>query len=144
MGANGRQAGLAATLIVIASLAFLPGVPGNFQLDDLEKLAPVQRLVAGDVTWSYTVFSNRSGFLGRPVAMASFAANALVTGLAVAPFRLVNIALHALCGLLAWRLVARVMARDVALQAVSRWVAPAVAVTWVLLPIHVSTVLYVV
>ncbi len=144
MGANGRQAGLAATLIVIAALAFLPGVPGNFQLDDLENLAPVQRLVAGDVTWSYTVFSNRSGFLGRPVAMASFAANALVTGLAVAPFRLVNIALHALCGLLAWRLVARVMARDVALQAVSRWVAPAVAVTWVLLPIHVSTVLYVV
>ena len=144
MGANVRQAGLAATLIVVAACAFLPGVPGNFQLDDLENLAPVQRLVAGDVTWSYAVFSNRSGMLGRPVAMASFAANALATGLAVAPFRLVNIALHALCGLLAWRLVVRVLAVDPTLHRVSRWVAPAIAMAWVLLPIHVSTVLYVV
>ncbi len=142
--ANGRRAGIAATLIVFAALAFLPGVQGNFQLDDLENLAPVQRLVAGDVTWSYAAFTNRSGMLGRPVAMASFASNALLTGLAVAPFRLVNIALHAICGLLAWRLVERVLRHDPALQSARCWLGPAIAVAWVLLPIHVSTVLYVV
>lgn len=144
MRSNGRRTGITATLIVLAALAFLPGVPGNFQLDDLENLAPIQRLVAGDVTWSYAVFSNRSGALGRPVAMASFATNALATGLAVAPFRLVNIALHALCGLLAWRLLERVLRHDPALQAARHWAGPAIAVAWVLLPIHVSTVLYVV
>lgn len=144
MRANGRRDGIAAALIVLAALAFLPGVTGNFQLDDIENLAPIQRLVAGDVTWSYAVFSNRSGMLGRPVAMASFAANALATGLSVAPFRLVNLLLHALCGLLAWRLAQRVVDLDPALQGARRWLGPLIGVAWVLLPIHVSTVLYVV
>lgn len=139
-----RRNVLAALLILAGALAFVPGVYGNFQLDDVENLAPVQRLLAGDVTASYAVFSNRSGLLGRPVAMASFAANALVTGLNVAPFRLVNIALHAICGVLAWRLTERVLRADPGLAAARPWLAPLIGVAWVLLPIHVSTVLYVV
>ncbi len=140
----GRRGVIAAVLIVAAALAFLPGTTGNFQLDDVENLAPVQRLLDGDVTWHYTVFGNRSGLLGRPMAMASFALNAWATGLGVLPFRLVNIALHALCGLLLWRVAARVLREDSSLATARGWLGPAIAVVWVLLPIHVSTVLYVV
>jgi tetratricopeptide (TPR) repeat protein len=139
-----RRNVIVAAAIVSAALAFLPGIAGNFQLDDIENLAPVQRMLAGDVTWQYTVFSNRSGVLGRPVAMASFVLNAWATGLDVTPFRLGNIALHALCGLLVWRLVEQVLHGDRTLAGARQWLPPAIAVGWVLLPIHVSTVLYVV
>lgn len=135
---------LVAALVVLACVAFLPGVDAHFQLDDLENLAPIQRLVDGAVTWQYAIFSNRSGLFGRPVSMAAFALNAWATGLEAAPFRVVNLALHAICGLLVWRLAEHVLRNDRSLSGSRGWLAPAIAVGWMLLPIHVSTVLYVV
>jgi hypothetical protein len=91
--------------------------------------------------WDY-VMGNRSGPLGRPVSMASFVLEKLFLGNSLAVSKLVNIAVHLLNGglviCLFWLLFRQVEVRGY------RWLAIALGAAWLLSPLHVSTVLYVV
>lgn len=130
----------AVAALVVA--AFVPGLGGAFMLDDAANLAPVGRWLRGEIDWWGAIASVRSGPLGRPIATASFIANAFATGLSPFAFKLVNVLLHVACGLALWRLLARLLRRDPALSAHAARVAAYLALLWALLPIQVSTVLY--
>lgn len=138
------RAGLLAVL-VLAALVYWPGLNGPFLFDDpVNLLIPMRAWLAGDTGWQEIVFGNRSGLLGRPLSMLTFAANAALTGLDVAPFKATNLAIHLLCGTVLYALLARLLRRDPFLATRASAVALLCTSVWLLHPMQVSTVLYVV
>lgn len=149
---NGRLApgALAGLLFCVVALAtagiYWGGLGGAFILDDEENL---QRLggLTSPLTFSQLVdflSSRLSGPLGRPVSMLTFALQH--DGWPADPqrFKLVNLVIHLANGTVLFLLL-------LAIQRVTRpaghaypWVALVGASLWLLHPIHVSTVLYVV
>lgn len=135
-------AALLACLAVVA--VYWRGLDGGFLLDDFENLAPVERFIQGETDWRPAVFDNRSGPLHRPVAMATFTLDAAFWGLHAAPMKATNLAIHLLCGLLIVALVRRLLGRSGVAPPPASAGALLIGAVWLLLPIHVSTVLYVV
>lgn len=130
------------TIVAAALLPFLAGVAGPFVLDDHVNLAPVSQWLAGQRdAWS-TVFDNRSGPAGRPLAYLSFMANAAIGGPGPLGFKLVNLGLHAAAALLVFELLRRLLGKLAPGRGV--FAAFALALLWAVHPMQVSTVLYVV
>ncbi|HAI58615.1 MAG TPA: hypothetical protein DCM32_01885 [Xanthomonadaceae bacterium] len=128
-------------------MPFLLGLPGGFVFDDYPVLleADAVRLTTltlpglVDAAFAY----DPAGGLPRPLVNASFALNHWLSGLDPAAFKLTNIALHALNGLLLFALVRRLL-QTLGLGARADFAAVAVAVVWLVHPLQVSTVLYIV
>lgn len=142
--------------IVFATAVFLPGKSGPFIFDDYSNLLDnsyVKVTALDTETLSQAAYSLEAGPFRRPVAMVSFALNHYWAGSfrSAAPYKLTNIAIHALNGLLVFWLVQLVLARLGQIKQppgspahVVVWLAAAVSVLWVVHPIQISTVLYVV
>ena len=85
--------------------------------------------------------------LMRPISMLSFAVNYYISGLDPLPFKATNLAIHVATGLaiyaLGIQLIPRLL-RQVAAPATTRAIALVAASIWMLHPLHVSNVLYVV
>lgn len=138
---TGMLFGLAALLIAVA---YWPGLGGPLLLDDFGNLADLWSWLEGERTWQSVVWGNRSGPTGRPIAMLTFVLDAAFWGRDIWHFKLTNLLLHLACGVVAWRLLRRLMARDASLQPHADWLAPLFAFVWMALPINVSSVLYIV
>lgn len=133
-----------AWLLVAASmLVFLPGVAGPFALDDHVNLAPIWQWLQGQQDFLTTVFGNRSGPGGRPLAYLTLMANAWLGADATIGFKLVNLVLHAANSLLVCLLVLR-LAKLARRNEGAHGFALLAAALWALHPGEVSTVLYVV
>lgn len=137
------QALAALSLLVLAVLAYWPGLSGPLLLDDFPNLAPVGEWLAGDRTWLSVVFGNRSGPLGRPISMMTFVLDAAFWGNTLWLAKLSNLMLHMVCGVLVVALYRRLLRRDPALSQI-RWLPLYLAFLWLILPIHASSVLYLV
>ncbi|KRA76744.1 hypothetical protein ASD78_03680 [Lysobacter sp. Root667] len=120
------------------------GLSGPFLFDDAINLAPLGPWLTGDVGWQSVVFGNGSGLLGRSVSMASFLLSAMIGGANPYYFKLGNLLVHLACGLLAYALLRRMMAKDSSLAPRAAAMAAAATALWLLHPLHVSTVLYVI
>ena len=132
-------------LLVATVLVYLPGLNGPFLFDDPPNLIlPINAWLSGQTGWHEVLLGNRSGLLGRPLSMLSFIANAATTGLAPLPFKATNLAIHLLCGLLIYVLISRVLTRDPQLRTRAKLAALLVSAVWLLHPMQVSTVLYIV
>ncbi|MCB1636333.1 MAG: hypothetical protein KDI51_17225, partial [Xanthomonadales bacterium] len=141
---------LGCTLAITAAI-YAPGLHGPWLFDDFPNLEVLKRFIAGDVTAWYVIFTNESGPLGRPLAMASFALDAQLFGESSWHAKRSNLVLHLVNGVLLFILLRRVvgLAFD---QHRGRppapYSAPLVALTltatWLVLPVNVSTVLYLV
>lgn len=125
-------------------LVYLPGLGGPFLLDDHENLSTVAAWESGERTAANMLLSNRSGTFGRPVAMASFMADAAIAGITPFQFKLTNLLIHLLCGLIIWRLLRHLLRLDPALATRAATLSALLAGLWLILPAHASTVLYVV
>lgn len=128
-------------------LVYLPNLSGAFVLDDYPNFVanPAARPSSLDpAEWLDALLSGRAGPSGRPIAMLSFALNDYPGGgLEPARFKAVNLFLHLLCGLLAWRLVLGLLRRlPHCPEATARFAAAGAAAIWVLHPIHLTVVLY--
>ncbi|MEG3192754.1 hypothetical protein [Lysobacter sp. D1-1-M9] len=128
---------VAATLLIYSL-----GLAGPFILDDAYNLAPVETWLQGQASWLEVMLGNDAGILGRPVAMLSFLVTAAIGGFSPYHFKLGNLIIHIVCGLVAWKLLARLLARDPVLARNAGIVAGVLAGLWLLHPINVSTVLY--
>jgi hypothetical protein len=137
---------LAAALLgaaALVGLVFFPGLGGGFLLDDFENFSPLTRFVAGELSWMGAILGNQSGPLGRPLSMASFAADAHLFGLESRAFLRTNLAIHLGCALLVFLLVRRLLAVAPPVNPGKvAWIALSLAFVWAVLPIHVSVVLY--
>jgi len=134
------------SLLLLGIVVYWPGLSGPFLFDDFPNLEGLAFL-SQPLKWSEVLefaFSGKAGVLGRPVAMFSFAAQAAHWPADPRAFKAVNLGLHLLNGVL----VACLFARISLLYGntwKSAWIAGGlVAGIWILHPIQVSTVLYVV
>ena len=133
----------AACLVLLVTLwVYWPGQTGPALLDDLSSV-----MVIGDLdehpeyAWDY-VTGDRSGPLGRPVSIVTFVLEKMFLDGSLAVSKLINIALHLVNGALViwlfWLLL-----RHHAVPGY-RWLAVVLGAGWLLSPLLVSTVLYVV
>lgn len=135
--------------VLISVAVYWPGLYGGFFFDDGPNILhnPEVRLdnIAGD-SLKTALFSGLAGYFGRPVSQLSFSLNYYFSGFDPFVFKLTNLGIHCLNGilvyLLAWQVLdslkQRVGLRNVGLCAAL------VAVMWTVHPIQLSSVLYVV
>lgn len=157
---QGRMILLLSILLAASALVYLPGISGPFLFDDYSNIlhndfVKLQEFAADDLY--HAAYSLKAGPLKRPVAMASFALNYYFAGSLTSPvpFKLTNLLIHAVNGLLIFWLMRVVYARVAQLQSGSRGsdgrsaqmatlLAAAVALLWLVHPIQLTSVLYVV
>ncbi|MBB6187256.1 hypothetical protein [Rhodanobacter sp. MP7CTX1] len=132
-------------MLALTILVYLPGLHGPFLFDDPPNLIlPIQEWMHGQIGWDQFVFGNDSGLLGRPLSMLTFFANAATTGLATFPFKLTNLVIHLACGMLVYALLSRLLLYDPQFASQAKRIALVVSALWLLHPMQVSTVLYIV
>lgn len=136
----------ALTTLVLAVVAYYPGLSGSFLFDDysnLKLLTDVGRLDRIDAVIHY-LLSGFAGPTGRPLSMASFLLDAAHWPNDPAAFKRTNLLFHLLNGILLvtlmWALL-RTLQMDKRRAAAVAWLG---ATLWLLHPLWVSTTLYVV
>lgn len=137
-----------ATALVITAVAYWPGLQGGFLFDDYPNIVDnkgVQPVDASLPSLVAAALSSPSSEFRRPMASLSFAANYLVTGLDPYWMKLTNLVIHLLNGLLAF-LLASALLRTIPTDQNPHAgiVASLIAAAWMLLPINLTAVLYVV
>jgi protein O-mannosyl-transferase len=135
-------------LLAVVYLLYVPGLSGPFLFDDFPNLEPLGYF--GGVSDSQSalrfIFGNSSGPTGRPLSMASFLLNDNSWPSVAFNFKQTNLLLHLACGLMALLVLNRLLADSDARITLSNshWFCLIVIAIWVLHPINISTVLYVV
>lgn len=145
MTLSARFAGMTLVLAVLATIAvYWTGLSGPFLLDDPANLAALAPWLQGKLGLSTLLFERGAGTFGRPVSMATFALNAWLAGYTPFALKSGNLLIHLTCGLVLFGLVRRLLLRDPGLQPQAQLYAALIAAFWLLHPLHVSTVLYIV
>lgn len=144
---------LFACSLALAFFCYRPGLSGSFLFDDfiniVENLS-VKMQVLDLASIKAAAFSMGDGVAGRPLSMLSFALNYYFAGAGPYSFKLVNLVIHLLNGLLILVLTVQILGifrrRHVLELSVERlrWISLAVASAWLLHPINLTGVLYVV
>jgi protein O-mannosyl-transferase len=134
--------------LVITAIAYWPGLQGSFLFDDYPNIVDnkgVQPVDASLPSLVAAALSSPSSEFRRPMASLSFAANYLITGLDPYWMKLTNLVIHLLNGLLAF-LLASALLRSVSTDQNphARIVASLIAAAWMVLPINLTAVLYIV
>jgi hypothetical protein len=120
------------------------GLGGPFLLDDQIAMKGVRLWEQGRIPLERLLLNNSSWLTHRALAMGSFALNAWLLGLEPFGFKLGNLLLHLASGVVGFGWLAAMLRRDPVLGPRARLAAALIVSVWLLHPLHVSTVLYVV
>lgn len=146
-------------VLLAAVLVYRPGLHGPFIFDDGLNIVSNQHLRLDDLSpgsLTEAAFSTPNGLFRRPISMLSFALNfyfdrdTIAPFPAAFPFKLTNLAIHLLNGIAIFILTRLLVAlyrrhRQPDLpDAYPEWLALAVAAAWLLHPLNLTSVLYVV
>jgi len=140
-------------VLLLTTIAYWPGLNGNFILDDFPNIVSNQDLHIDKLrssTLAAAALSADSGLLKRPVAMLSFSLNHYASGLDPFYFKLTNLFIHLLNGLavlLLTHLILTALCTRTADKYLAQRIMPmslATMAIWLLHPLNLSTVLYVV
>ena len=154
MTCSNRTLWMLVAAAVATAAAYLPGLWGPFVFDDKPNLLANPFIHLNSLDWSSlrdAALSNQSGIFRRPIASLSFALNYFFAGgFSSFPFKLVNLAIHLVNGLLVFLLARRICARlgrsamDERAGSVSDTTALVITALWMLHPLQLTSVLYVV
>ena len=138
-----------AALIAIVVLVYYPGLSGSFFFDDENNIVNNDALQISDISLSSLVAASKSGIaspLGRPVSLLSFALNYHFSGFSPFAFKATNLVIHCLNGLLVFFIALYLIraTRQKLIAGDSQLLAGFVAAAWLLHPIQLTSVLYVV
>jgi len=151
---------LLSILLALSALVYFPGISGPWIFDDYTNLihnsyVKIQTLDA-DALYQ-AAYSLKAGPLQRPISMISFALNHyFANGMnSTTPYKITNLVIHIINGLLVFWLLRLILARLVQLAPISMFswnnapqatalVAGAAAMLWLIHPIQITSVLYVV
>ena len=133
-----------AAVVIVTLLVYWPGLSGPPLLDDIPQL---EGLIKESGIDPEALFRNyiisTSGPSGRPVAMATFIANAIAHGPDNWWWKYSNLMFHLINGLLVLWFTAMLFQGSPGKSVINPWKAGIiVAGLWLLHPLHVSTVLY--
>lgn len=139
-----------AVLLLLTALVYYPGLYGGFMFDDMQNITQNEHLHIHTLTWLDAwdaALSGQAGILKRPLSMLSFAINYYFTGNTPFFFKLTNLLIHLLngcCVLVLTRLLLRANDGSVYSKARLQWVSLTVAAVWLLHPLNLTSVLYIV
>ena len=128
----------------LTTLIYWRGLSGPFLLDDPYALNDVGEWLNGEQSLWKVLFGNESLLMHRALAMASFAFNAWLGGDSAFSLKLGNVLHHLVAAPLLYFLLRRMFSHDVNLTSRSSAFALLLIALWLLHPLHVSTVLYIV
>jgi tetratricopeptide (TPR) repeat protein len=132
-------------LLAVTAAVYWPGLAGPLVLDDHENLEPFIGMQAGALGWDEVLSGSVFSIGSRPLARLTFVANWLTSAGEIWSLKYTNLMLHLLCGTLLFWLAGRLLGEPLAAVAPRRWwLALLVAALWLLSPMLVSTVLYVI
>jgi protein O-mannosyl-transferase len=137
-------------MAVFVLLLYWPGLYGGFFFDDSVNFLEPAEIRIKDLTLNSLLGAWESGYagpLGRPISMVSFALNHYFSGFIPFYFKLTNVVIHLLNGLLVYllvHLIARAMERPERPASLWRPAAFMLALAWAIHPIQLTSVLYVV
>lgn len=137
-------------LLIACIWAYWPGLVGPFLFDDFPNIVQNNRLTAIQDLSVESVHSAISqlqpGPIGRPVSFISFAVNMALTGLDPLPFKMTNLVIHLLNGVLLFLLVRTILNGVDDSPRSPRITVIALLSTgaWLLHPLNLTSVLYVV
>src|SRR6266566_4389028 len=142
-------------ILLVTSIAYLPGVHGPFVFDDMTNilLVPSMRMQTLDYhsLRDAAFWQMSSPGAGRPIAMASFALNYYFGGFDSFGYKTTNLIIHLLNAVLLWRLTLRLLNRtdtNSARNKIGEQTLPLLALVitslWALHPLNLTSVLYVV
>lgn len=129
-------------VLLVTAAIYWQGLSGPFLFDDGWNFTALFAWAKQKATWQEVLFSNGSLLLSRPVAMASFLLTAWIGGTDPFSFKLGNLVIHLVCGVMVWAVSRRALAEDQRLMPHANALALAAAALWLLHPLQVSTVLY--
>lgn len=139
-----------AALIITVAL-YATGLSGGFLFDDFPNIVDNSALHVTESTraaWLQAAWASPSSDLQRPLASLSFAANHYFTGLAPRPMKVTNLVIHLLNGLLLHALLRGLLQISGAASGTApgraERLALLVTAAWLLHPINLSAVLFVV
>ena len=133
-------------------LVYLPGLPGTFLFDDYPNILDNDVLTTATLNWNSLISASLSGDAGplkRPISMFTFALHFALGGTSPIYFKLANIAIHIANALLVFfisrRLVLQLQnnSNETAVD-LSHIIAFSVALIWMIHPINLTSVLYIV
>ncbi len=147
-------------LLILSAAVYLPGVSGPYLFDDYPNLLhnDFVKIRTLDTESLYrAAYSLEAGPLQRPVSMLSFALNYYFAGSFKdpMPFKLTNLVIHTINGLLIFWMIRIIFGRlrrihsnnffiDQSSHNTLTWLAFALALLWVVHPIQLTSVLYLV
>ncbi|MDE2023953.1 MAG: hypothetical protein KGJ18_07070 [Gammaproteobacteria bacterium] len=141
-----------AGILILTVAAYFPGLRGPFVFDDITNIVQNHALAIHSLRWDqlmHAALSSDAGPTRRPLSSLSFALNIYFGGLHPAGFKAVNLAIHLLCGLLFLVLLQQVFGYwhrtgAIASAVAARWLPLLCAGAWLLHPLNLTAVLYVV
>lgn len=138
---------LPAAAFLIPFFVYLLGLPGGFEFDDGVNIVKNEHLRIESFnleSLKNAALSSNSGPLRRPVAMLSFALNYYFFQDSIVGYKVVNIGIHAFNALLIYFLSLLIFRRLRGYSSRADWTAFAVAILWSVLPINLTSVLYII
>ncbi len=136
--------------LALTTVCYWPGLHGGFVFDDFTNIVsnPVLRVgTKGIAAWWSAAINGYPGLIGRPLSMLSFAINFQLGELDPFYFKLVNLAIHLLSGLLLGvlgYLLLSTVQQSALNQRDRLTVAALAAVVWLVHPFNLTSVIYVV
>jgi protein O-mannosyl-transferase len=138
--------------LILCILAYWASLSGGFLFDDFFNLvnnASLRAIGTPTQDWFAAAFSSGTGPLRRPISMLSFALNISAFGMNPWAFKAVNLAIHLGNGILVYALGVRLVDRLVVNDGMGtgtnpRILAAIAAAIWLLHPLNVSGVIYIV
>jgi hypothetical protein len=135
---------------ILAALVYWPGLSGSWLFDDYPNIVDNTGVHARN--WSIAslvsaALSSPASDFKRPLASLSFAVNYLITGANAPAMKFTNLCIHLLNGLAAFlflRALLGVASNGQAASATNDRKAALIATAWLVLPINLTSVLYVV
>jgi len=131
---------------LLVGAAYWQGRLGPFIFDDAANLPVlgIQGPIDNAAAFARYITSGKGDPTGRPIALLSFLANAQDWPANPLPFKLTNIGIHLLNGVLLWALLLRLGAAYGFVERKRQFAALVASILWLSHPLLVSTVLYVV
>lgn len=135
---------LIALSLIFCTLLYWPGLNGPLLLDDMANLSSLFKTNIS-LSEAFSSIFSKSGPLGRPVSMLSFIFNA-VSSQDIFYWKLTSFVIHLSCAVLIYKLVRQITQQLLLEETASdrKFFAVTIAIIWLIHPLHISTVFYVV
>jgi protein O-mannosyl-transferase len=133
--------------VALTLLIYFPGLSGIMMLDDGPQLMPLTDDITAENWRSHFkqhLLSN-SGHLSRPISMATFIFNAALSGNNLWYWKLTNVIFHGLTGIAVFFCTRSLLSFSKELSYEKQlYISLGISLLWLVHPLHISTVLYVV